>query len=663
MEDQGKRIVLFVVIAAAIFIGWQMLFPPEKPSPKKPVATEQQPVNQSPTWAPPAGAGTGSAVTPAPGTGAGAGTTTGTDPAAGTGTGSAAPSVAPPAPVVEAPAVPESTIELTSKNLSITFSNIGGVVKRVHRGDDPMKGAMNDDLFVSNVPGVGLLSTTFVNSTYGVSPRAVWVGEAIPADAPTQVRYTHTTAEGLVLTKSFELIPEAWLVKMTFEAKLPANAKANQQLVVSMFGIAPEVEGQTPWRNKPGANCNMGGDVKTSSARSVLGRPRLIPGNVKYFGTATPFFMFGVSPKTPRPDYACNIYPVAIPGVKDGVQVDLVFPQAMGDGAIREELVAFLGPKYLDKLEGADEVAGYSTGLKDSIDFGWFAFISRPLLWLLRHIFFFVGNWGVAIILLTVLVKLATLYWTQKSMKSMKAMAALKPEMEAIQKKYPDDRQKQQQAQMELFKRHGVNPLSGCLPMLLQMPIWMGLYSMLSKVGELHQAVFIPGWLEDLTLRDPYYILPIALTGLMFLQSRIQPATGDSMQQKMIMYGMPLMFGVMGLWFPSGLTVYITTNTVLGILHSLWMKRGAGTPTLPVSKAMASAAAEKSAASSSSSASAEKAKPVIEVESREVDDEDEPEDDDDATDGDRPKATARPTASTAAAAAQQRRGKRRNKRR
>ena len=109
----------------------------------------------------------------------------------------------------------------------------------------------------------------------------------------------------------------------------------------------------------------------------------------------------------------------------------------------------------------------------------------------------------------------------------MKAMAALKPEMEAIQKRYPDDRQKQQQAQMDLFKQHGVSPLSGCLPMLLQMPIWIALYRMLSHAGELHQASFIPGWLDDLTRPDPFYILPVTLMGMMFLQSRLQPATGD----------------------------------------------------------------------------------------------------------------------------------------
>jgi YidC/Oxa1 family membrane protein insertase len=156
-----------------------------------------------------------------------------------------------------------------------------------------------------------------------------------------------------------------------------------------------------------------------------------------------------------------------------------------------------------------------------------------------------------------------------------RAIAALKPQIEGLRSATRRQDQ-QQQAQMELFKRNGVSPLAGCLPMLLQMPIWFALYRMLSVAGELHDAVFIPGWLNDLTARDPFFILPVSLTALMFLQSRIQPATGDSMQQKMLQYGLPLMFGVMGLYFPSGLGVYMLTNSGLSILHSLYMKRNDG---------------------------------------------------------------------------------------
>jgi YidC/Oxa1 family membrane protein insertase len=253
-------------------------------------------------------------------------------------------------------------------------------------------------------------------------------------------------------------------------------------------------------------------------------------------------------------------------------------------------------------------------------------------------------------------------------MKSMKAMAALKPEMEALQKKFGDDRQKMQQAQMELFKRHGVNPLAGCLPMLLQMPIWMGLYRMLSNVGELHQAVFIPGWLDDLTVQDPYYILPISLMGLMFLQSKLQPMTGDNAQQKMLTYGLPLMFGVMGLWFPAGLTVYITTNTVLGLLHTVYMKRSSPPPAKPTTPAAKDEAedlpAAKALAKGDKPAKADEGAKAAKADEGDADeaegDAGEDADEDAAPDDEAP---AKGGQDKAPRAGQGRRGKRRNKRR
>ena len=187
-----------------------------------------------------------------------------------------------------------------------------------------------------------------------------------------------------------------------------------------------------------------------------------------------------------------------------------------------------------------------------------------------------VGNWGVAIVLLTVLVKGATLYWTTKSMRSMKAMAVLAPQLKQLQEKYKDDKQRLQVETMALYKQHGANPLSGCLPMLLQMPIWLALYRMLSNAGELYQQPFIPGWITDLTLADPYYVLPIVLVVTMFAQARLTPQSVDpaqKMQQRMMQYGMPLVFGAMSFVFPSGLTLYIFTNTCLSALHSIYMNK------------------------------------------------------------------------------------------
>lgn len=158
-------------------------------------------------------------------------------------------------------------------------------------------------------------------------------------------------------------------------------------------------------------------------------------------------------------------------------------------------------------------------------------------------------------------------------MKSMKAMARLKPELEKIKEKYKDDKARQNVETMALFKTNKVNPMSGCLPMLLQMPIWFALYRSLTVAGELYQAPFISGWIDDLTLPDPYYIMPVLLTGMMFLQTRLTPSTGSGAQQKILMYGMPIMFGVFSFFFPSGLTLYIFTNTCFTALHHLYMRK------------------------------------------------------------------------------------------
>jgi YidC/Oxa1 family membrane protein insertase len=229
-------------------------------------------------------------------------------------------------------------------------------------------------------------------------------------------------------------------------------------------------------------------------------------------------------------------------------------------------------------LEAADEVAGYPTYFKETIDLGWFAFIGRPLLWLLLKFHALTLNWGLAIVLLTMLVKGLTIPFTTKSMRSMKAMAVLAPEMKALQEKYKDDRQRLQMETMALYKQHGANPFTSCLPLLLQTPIWLALYRMLSSTGELYQQPFIPGWIDDLTAADPYYVLPIILVVTMFVQARLQPMgpvtdSSQKMQQNLMKYGLPLMFGVMSFFFPAGLTLYIFTNTVLSALHSIYMNK------------------------------------------------------------------------------------------
>lgn len=573
MEDQGKRILLFVVIAAAIFVVFQWVMPHPK---KEPTAAEQAAPGE---------------VVPSSSSRVGQPRSDVQQP----GTPGAAPTIA-PAPA-ELPVVEEPPLKLESKAVDVSFSNLGGVVKEWRLRFDPLKGRdMDEAEFVGGGPGQGLVAVNFVDSTHVIPVGASWKGEKV---SDREVKFTYRD-DALEVVKSFTLFPDDYLLKVRVDVRA-LSGTLKQQLALSMYSTGDGV--RAPMMRPA---CHLNGTASSMSPAKLIGNRREQTGRVRFAGLARRYYLIALSPKD-ESSTAMGCFRSPLEGVVQGSQVDLVYPATdlvAGDpnrDGFAREAVLYVGPKYFDRLEGADKVAGWTTGFKDVITLGWFAFIARPMLWLLHVIFGVVGNWGVAIILLTVLVKLATLYWTTKSMRSMKAMAALKPEMEAIQKKYADDRQKQQQAQMELFKQHGVSPLSGCLPMLLQMPIWIALYRMLSNAGELHEASFIPGWLDDLTRPDPYHILPLTLMGMMFLQSRLQPATGDSAQQKILMYGMPLMFGGMSLFFPSGLTVYIFTNTFLGIMHSLYMNRT--TPAkLAASRAQAAARAEAAARSTSAAA-------------------------------------------------------------
>lgn len=239
----------------------------------------------------------------------------------------------------------------------------------------------------------------------------------------------------------------------------------------------------------------------------------------------------------------------------------------------------FTGPKDLDELR----LAGHN--LQGAVDFGWFGLIGRPMLWVLKQARDLTGSWPVAIVLLTVLIK--ALLWpiTARSLKSMRGMQKIKPELDKMRaeltakaKKLGQDKpdpQELNRVTFELYKKHGVNPLGGCLPMLLQLPVYISLYRTIqSSVGLYNQPLF--GWIHDLTQKDPYYVLPLVLGAVMFVQQKVTPqAGGDPAQQKMMMYFMPVLFTVMMLQLPSGLTLYILVNTALGIAQTLYTYRDA----------------------------------------------------------------------------------------
>ena len=217
----------------------------------------------------------------------------------------------------------------------------------------------------------------------------------------------------------------------------------------------------------------------------------------------------------------------------------------------------YLGPKDQEKLSEIAE------NLDLTIDYGMLWWVAQPLFWLLTTIYSFVGNWGWSIIFLTVIVKAFFLPLSAKSYRSMANMRRVAPKLTALREQFGEDRQKLSQEMMGLYKKEKINPLGGCLPILVQMPVFIALYWVLMESVELRQAPFML-WIEDLSIKDPFFILPLIMGASMFIQMQLNPAPADPMQAK-VMKLMPIIFTVFFLFFPAGLVLYWVVNNILSI--------------------------------------------------------------------------------------------------
>tara|TARA_B110000090_G_C13238318_1_gene391480 strand:- start:80 stop:868 length:789 start_codon:yes stop_codon:yes gene_type:complete len=220
--------------------------------------------------------------------------------------------------------------------------------------------------------------------------------------------------------------------------------------------------------------------------------------------------------------------------------------------------IFYVGPKDQDILESIAD------NLDLTIDYGFLFMISQPLFWLLIKIQSVVVNWGLAIIVITLIVKGGMYPLTKAQYTSMAKMRALQPKMTALKERFGDDRQKMSQGMMELYKKEKVNPAGGCLPLIVQMPIFLALYWVFLESVELRHAPFI-FWIQDLSAMDPYFVLPVMMGISMFVMQKMQPMTiQDPMQQKIMQY-MPVVFSIFMAWFPSGLVLYWLVSNLISI--------------------------------------------------------------------------------------------------
>ena len=247
--------------------------------------------------------------------------------------------------------------------------------------------------------------------------------------------------------------------------------------------------------------------------------------------------------------------------------IGVVTPGASIGAGAKAEINAqlFAGPQTEKDLSAA------ATGLEYAVDYGWLTVVAKPLFWVLSKINGLVHNWGIAIILLTVLIKAAFYPLSAKSYKSMAQMRELAPRLQSMKEKFGDDKQKMQQAMMEMYRTEKINPMSGCLPILVQIPVFIALYWMILGSVELRHAPFF-GWIQDLSAIDPYYVLPILMGATMIIQTSLNPAPTDPIQAK-VMKVMPVVFSVFFFFFPAGLVLYWLVNNILSIAQQWYVNK------------------------------------------------------------------------------------------
>ncbi len=239
-------------------------------------------------------------------------------------------------------------------------------------------------------------------------------------------------------------------------------------------------------------------------------------------------------------------------------------PLAFVKGSPNFSINGYIGAKEYDALHAINP------RLTKIIEYGFFTFISKPLFLFLKYIYSIVGNWGWSIVIITVLLKLVLFPLTYKGMVSMNKLKALSPKIKEIQKQYKGDPQKMNAKMMELYKKHGANPMGGCLPMIMQIPVFFAIYRVLLNTIELKHAPWM-GWIQDLSAMDPYYVLPIIMGASMFWQQRITPNNFTDPMQEKIMKFLPLIFTFFFVTFPAGLTLYWVVNNLFGVAQQYYV--------------------------------------------------------------------------------------------
>lgn len=374
---------------------------------------------------------------------------------------------------------------------------------------------------------------------------------------PEGITFSGTDSRGREIERVYTFAPDTYMVGLQVE--IAGLEPALQQAGLAMRLTERIPEGASNRYTFSGFMAFINESLEKEKELDA-GEPLYYNGNVHWQGFSDKYFLTTLLP-VDNPVSSVNLEQLhsadgQTPGLFISRLIYNIQDHLQGDTA-RFAYSIYIGPKDLDVLRDTGHF------LEKSIDLGWFGFIAKPLLVVLKFFYRYTHNYGIAIIILTILIKVLFHPLTRKQMESMRQMQKLQPKMKDIREKFKDDKDRLNREVMDLYRTHKINPLGGCWPMLLQIPVFFALYKALLNSIELRHAPFM-FWIQDLSEKDPCYITPIIMGATMFLQQKMTPAAGDPNQQKMMMF-MPLIFTFMFLNFPSGLVLYWLVNNVLTI--------------------------------------------------------------------------------------------------
>lgn len=375
----------------------------------------------------------------------------------------------------------------------------------------------------------------------------------------------HYSANGIEYTKTFIFTAGSYAVDVVYTINNHTNEHKQMQFYAQLKQVMSDGSGNMMMPTYKGGAYSWDQDRYEKYSFDDMRDARL--NHATDEGWVAMLEHYFVSAWIPRTQGTKQLFSRVVNG--DQAIMGLMYPVAMvAPGATAEiRATLFIGPKDQDAMA---KVAKY---LDLTVDYGFLWWLAQPIFKLLQLVQSVLVNWGLSIIAITIIIKILLYPLTKKQYVSMAKMRMIQPKMQALRERYGDDRQKMSQAMMKLYKDEKVNPLGGCLPMLLQLPIFLALYWVLLESVELrHAPLFL--WIDDLSARDPYFVLPILMGASMFIMQKLQPTPAtDPLQQKMLQY-MPVIFTVFFLWFPAGLVLYWLSSNLITIGQMQWIYRG-----------------------------------------------------------------------------------------